>query len=200
MQPHKSTLIYDCEIQRALPPSRGTFDPGILYCKGWSDFATMGIACIAAYDYQNDEYRVFGAGNLDEFQELVNHREQIVGFNSISFDDKLCAANYLKVTTTYDLLVEAWRATGQPLVYTRGVTRAGFRLDDFARYNLNEVKSGNGAQAPIWWQRGQYAKVVDYCLRDVLLLRRLFELGDRLCDPTNGNVLAMHPFLAESAK
>lgn len=194
MQPRKSTLIYDCEIIRAIPQSRGVREPGIAYCEGFHDFGSMGISCIAAYDYWSDEYRVFGEGNFEELAALAAGRTQIVGFNSFSFDDKLCAANNLQVTTTYDLLVEAWRATGQPLTYTKGVTRSGFRLHDMANYNINLWKAGNGAEAPIWWQRGQYAKVMDYCLRDVMLLRRLLELGDRLRDPTTGDPMPMRAF------
>jgi hypothetical protein len=35
-------------------------------------------------------------------------------------------------------------------------------------------KSGTGELAPVLWQQGRHMDVVDYCLRDVMLTRRLF--------------------------
>ena len=175
----QSTLIYDCEIINAIPPRPGVERlHGVNYCAGWGDVANMGIACICAYDYETDLYRVFGEGNLDNFQTLVWNRENVVGFNSLAFDDELCNAEGLEVKTTYDLLVEVWRATGQPLKYTRGVTQPGTSLDELAYRNLGLRKSNSGDLAPVLWQRGHHAAVIDYCLRDVALTRGLLELGE----------------------
>lgn len=189
-----NALIYDCEILRAIPPTKPNKRvPGIEYVEGWHDIQNMGIACICAYDYPTDSYRVFTDGNFGEFTKLVAQREHIIGFNSLSFDDKLCAASMMPVSTTYDLLVEVWRATNQPLAYTPGVTRAGYRLEDLALANLNEGKSGDGATAPVLWQQGRIGQVVDYCLRDVALTRKLFERRSHLVNPADGKELALAP-------
>lgn len=184
-----NALIYDCEIIRAIPHSDKPDLPEIQYCAGWHDINNMGLSCISVYDYQEDAYRVFLADNFEEFQELANNRKHIIGFNSLSFDDRLCRFNGLHINTTYDLLVEVFLASGQPPIYTKGVTRSGYGLDDIALANLGRGKSGNGATAPVLWQEGARGQVIDYCLRDVTLTKKLFDRRGALLDPTTKEVL-----------
>jgi hypothetical protein len=45
------------------------------------------------------------------------------------------------------------------------------------RANIPDLaKSGNGALAPILWQRGQVGEVIDYCLNDVHITHELFKV------------------------
>ena len=37
-----------------------------------------------------------------------------------------------------------------------------------------DMKTGNGAHAPIWYQEGKLGKVIDYCLNDVRVETKLF--------------------------
>lgn len=179
-------LIYDCEIIKAIPPKVAAMRlPDIEYCLGWEDLTGMGISVIGAYDYEEDRYRVFCEDNFDEFQALVEHHDRIVGFNSLKFDNRLCAANGLMVPDekSYDLLVEIWLAAGlgPHFVYP---THIGYGLDACAAANFAEHKTGNGALAPIHWQHGQTGKVIDYCLQDVRLTKRLLDLVLH-----NGNII-----------
>lgn len=54
------------------------------------------------------------------------------------------------------------------------MNNSGYRLDDLAWLNLNTGKTGNGALAPELYQKGQWGKLIDYCLQDVNLTRMLF--------------------------
>lgn len=182
-------LIYDCEIIRCIPS--GEMEEGLDYCKGWDDFEGMGISVIGCWDLKEDIPRVFLADNFQDFQALVDAREHIGGFNSVSFDDNLCRANGLSVETTYDLLCEVRVASGQPPLYTPGLTRGGYSLDALAKANLAISKSGSGDLAPKLWQRGQYGAVIDYCLRDVMLTKRLFQKRDHITDPIDGSPLCL---------
>jgi hypothetical protein len=92
---------------------------------------------------------------------------------------------------TYDLLCEVRAASGQPRQYTPRVTRGGYSLDALAKANLEISKSGRGDLAPKLWQRGEYGAVIDYCLRDVMLTKRLFEKRTHLVDPTDGSSLCL---------
>lgn len=168
----ESVLIYDCEILRAIGAQE---NPAIEYCAGWRDFAGMGVTCVCAWDGADERYRVFKADNLEEFSRLASEREEVVSYNGLSFDDKLMEANGVSVRTTYDLLVECWRAAGLPPVYTPRVTPKGYTLEEVARRTLGRGKSGSGAEAPVLWQRGQRGRVIDYCLNDVQLTRELWE-------------------------
>jgi hypothetical protein len=186
------TLIYDAEIINCIPS--GEINPNLSYCKDWNDYANMGIAVIGtwvSWKLPTRRYQAFTRQELDQFQELVNQAERIVGFNSLSFDDKLLQANGIKITTTFDLLCEIRKASLQPPHYTKGVTRKGYSLDNLAIANLGVGKTGTGELAPVLWQQGRYQDVISYCLNDVKLTKRLYYLflSKRLYDPTNGRKL-----------
>lgn len=180
-------LIYDIEIMKAIPDRNGQRLPGIEYCNGWGDHTNMGVSVICAYDYDTGRYRVFCKDSLAEFASLARASTPIVGFNSVSFDDKVLAANGLVVTTGYDLLVELWKAAGLAPTWG-GSSHAGFGLDAVSKANGFSGKTGNGALAPVQWQRGEVGQVIDYCLEDV---RQTKQVLDRvlsrgwLFDPRN---------------
>lgn len=183
-------LIYDCEIKKAITLKGQPKIEGIEYCEGWRDFQNMGISCIGAYDYRADRYRVFCEDNFADFQVLVNSHDVIIGFNSIAFDNQLCAANGLIVSEekSYDLLVEAWKAAGRGPMFEYP-SHIGFGLDAFCRLAFGHEKSGKGEFAPVDWQRGRIGTVIDYCLNDVKMTKMFFDHIDRtgsIVDPRGG--------------
>ena len=186
-----SAIIYDCEIIKCIPDRGRPNDPRLDYCAGWDDHQNMGISCIGVFDYQSDQLLVFTGETLADFAALVKEREHVIGFNSRFFDDLLCRANGIEVTTTYDILVEVRRATGQPDRYVRGLTRAGYNLDNLVWRNLGASKTGSGELAPRLWQQGKHQEVIDYCKHDVMLTKRLLETWGNLIDPTDESRFAL---------
>lgn len=168
-------IIYDIETIRPVRPR----DPaelidGIEYADNWQDYPAMGIACICAYDTEADRFRVFGPQGIDyspdesdRFAAFAANRT-LVGWNNRRFDDPLLAAHGIDVVESWDLkaaLIEAG-CGGQ----------RGNSLEAFAAANLTGAgKSMTGAMAPVWWQRGRRERVVDYCLQDVNMTRRLLD-------------------------
>jgi hypothetical protein len=216
-------IIYDTEILKAIPPFKKKDRlPDISYCKGWTDFKNMGIACIGAhlsdvgyiifeekevfyYDYDGESFVLlfevsiedspnFSTG-FDFFVEQVNQEksrdEKLIGFNSISFDDKLLKASGYEIDTDIDLLCEVRLSTNQPPFYDPTLTKGGYSLNDLAIANKLGNKSMTGAIAPIEWQKGNKEAVRQYCLRDVYITRELF-LADQLIDPTNKNLIQIN--------
>lgn len=196
-------LIYDIEIEKAIPPK----DPadrldGIQYCDGWSDHANMGIACIGVYDSLAHRYRVYCQDNLADFVGLSSyHRElksPLVGFNNIAFDNAVLAANGIDIPDEccLDLLQKIWLSAGLAPTY-QGGSHNGFGLDACCKANFGLKKSGKGALAPAQWQRGQIGAVIDYCLNDIYLTKRLFHriVGEHsIKDPRNpDNTLRFEP-------
>jgi len=179
----KKTLIYDCEIANCIPDGYYRYG-SYRYCEGWHDFAGMGVAVVGVYTDWDDRYHYFLASELNRFQELVDQADEIVGFNSLSFDDNLMQANNVKIQTTYDLLAEVRVAAGMPPHYVRGVTRAGYSLNELAFRNLGVQKTGQGDEVPKQWQDGKFIEVIDYCLNDVRLLKELYDRRSALLDPT----------------
>ena len=168
-------LIFDIEIIKAIPSRKEPAMPGIEYCGGWDDHANMGISVISAYECDTGRYRVFLEDNFGAFEDLANvYRGRICGFNSINFDDKVCAWNGIHVETTYDLLREVWRGAGLGPEFDAR-THADFGLDRLSQANQLTGKTGHGALAPIQWQQGKRGAVIDYCLEDVRLTATLIE-------------------------
>lgn len=196
-----SAIIYDCEIIKCIHPRDGIRNDGLAYCDGWHDHANMGISVIGAYDYVTGQLKAYIDSEMvpdlpdcsvfGDFEYLANERDHVIGFNSLGFDDQLCKANDIEVSTTYDLLCEVRIATGQPPTYTKGKTRAGYNLDALAKANLGAMKTGHGALAPQLWQQGKYHEVIRYCLNDVWLTKRLFDKRRQLVDPTNGESICL---------
>ncbi len=201
-------LVYDCEIIR-IPSEKKLngnvhfkLDDGFERCAGWRDFKNMGISVIGAYDYVEDRYRVFCSDNFSAFQELVKTRRIIAGFNNIAFDNRLCEVNGIIVPDekSYDLLMEVWRAKGLEDEYDpeQSEKYLGVGLDALAKINLSLGKTGHGSKAPALWQGGSIGSVVDYCLMDVTLTKRLIDLvvsGKTLLDShpeTRGNLLTLN--------
>ncbi|MBY4723994.1 MULTISPECIES: ribonuclease H-like domain-containing protein [Burkholderia] len=183
-----NSLIYDIEIAKAILGRGETRIDGIQYCDGWQDHAGMGISVIGAYDYAEARYRVFCADNFEAFLELCSDRAPLVSFNGIGFDDKVINAELGKdiglmpSSFRYDLLAEIWRAAGLDPTYG-GNSHAGYGLDATCEANFGIRKSGNGAHAPIAWQQGRIGEVIDYCINDIRLTKRLFDHAVVLGEP-----------------
>lgn len=117
-------LFYDCEIAKCIG-----YTHSYKYCEGWHDFENMGIAVIGVYAewklpgqrlraYVNPSRKIAEAlvklpkiekrrywRGFRRFEQLVSEADEIIGFNSISFDDNLCQSNDIDVKTTHDLLL-----------------------------------------------------------------------------------------------
>jgi hypothetical protein len=185
-------LVYDAEIVRCIPQKDEEMCSEFEYCRSWVDFAGMKISTICCYDFLEDSFHVFCEDNFAMFQILVHQREHVIGFNSISFDDKLLSAHGIQIATTYDLQLEIMRAS-------KNKSRKGFSLGKTAEANNLPVKSGSGANAPKLWQRGKIGYVLDYCLNDCALTKKILMrglMGSLVC-PVSGYKLQL-PMLGEN--
>jgi hypothetical protein len=159
-------IIYDVEILRAIPDRRGERQPDIEYCAGFDDFHNMGIACLCGYNYADDSYFVFGKNELGEFEKLVKQTDCVVGYNIFKFDNNLLNAEGVNIPRDlcYDLFHE---------IYLK--TKRFIGLNAMSEANGGKQKTENGALAPIMWQKGEYTRVINYCLNDVRMTKRLVD-------------------------
>jgi hypothetical protein len=177
-------ILYDLEIKHSiLPKKKSEVISGIKYCKDWEDFQNMGISVVCAFDYSSSRLLSYSDdipnldGGLADFQSLVWSSDLVIGYNNIKFDDMVCRATGIDIPVdkSYDILRQIWHASGISNKFNK-LTHSGFGLDAVAKANgVVETKLANGAEAPIWFQRGEYAKLVEYCMRDVLLTKRILD-------------------------
>ena len=178
------TLIYDCEIIKCIPS--GARFSEFEYCGGWDDFKNMGIS-VVGYCW-NGSFSYCLPPNWEKFLKFAEQADQIVGFNSKSFDDNLMKANGVKITTTFDLLEEIRIAAyGSP--HWQDMPKKGYS------YSLGRIgeangfpKTGTGELAPQLWQQGRKEEVIQYCLNDVRITHSLYNLflEGKLKDPNTG--------------
>lgn len=185
-------VVYDCEIIRAIPDKKVPNARDVQYCGGWGDYAGMGISVIAAVDVEAHVPRVFFEDNLSAFAEW-SRGALLVGHSNDGFDDHLLRAHGLFTAAgSYDLLCKLRKAVGEPERFTPGRTKAGRKVNDCARVNLNGMqKSDDGGNAPRLWQEGKHAEVVDYCLRDVTIEYQLFLRRGAFVDPVTGRIVQL---------
>lgn len=193
-------VIYDIEIVKAIPDRKQIPDPHVLYCDGWHDHENMGISVVGAYDYNEDRYRVFFEDNKEEFNSLIKNSDLLITFNGLSFDNKVIESNWFPVpddTDHYDILVETWAAHGLSSTFNYK-THGGFSLDTLSEVNFGQKKTGNGALAPVHWQKNRRGTVVDYCLQDIRLTKLLFDrivkFGNLISPKTSKLVNLRNPY------
>jgi len=184
-------LVYDLEIEKAILAKGEKKIEGIEYCKGWGDHKGMGMSVLVVYDYVERQYRIFMRDNIEEFARLVASREYIIGFNHERFDNKVIEAVFgitIPKEKNFDIMRAVWAAVSDAKGVSEHKMHKGYGLDPLSIANLGLKKNGNGAHAPIWWQRGKIGLTTDYCLQDVNLTRRLLDLimnAPSIIDPVN---------------
>jgi hypothetical protein len=193
-------VIYDAEIKKGIVRRGEEKLPGIEYCDGWRDYKNMGVSVVCAYSYDDDRYRIFCADNFDEMVELFASADIIAGFNNEAFDDELLKVAVLGfddiVTRRYDLLREIWRAAGLKDTWGSPSTHGGFGLAAMCEANYGYTKSGHGADAPVDWQRGKIGSVIDYCMWDIGLTKKLMDAAlasESIINPKGGTLLLRNP-------
>lgn len=202
-------LVYDLEIKRCIPDRGQVHSGNIEYCTGWKDYTGMGISVACAsldgimYTFVDDELcrpeyaNMRIDGNLVDFGHLLAKAGYVVGFNNHSFDNNLMAAHHLPVARekSYDIYVEVIDAAGlsnAPYSY-----RKGYKLDDIARANEIEGKTGSGGvMAPVLYQTGRMQELHAYCQHDVQMTVQVLErimAGTLICPRSRNPLMVKTP-------
>jgi hypothetical protein len=182
-------IVLDIEIQR-LPGQDGLT---------WEDTDKLGVSCAVVYEFASDRYRVYGPGDVQALRQRILEAERVTGWNSWKFDLPViwgcCKSGWPPFSVALadlsrsfsgkdflarqnDLLRRIWQAQGLDADVFRGKTHGGWGLDAVARGTLGQGKSGHGQEAPSWFQEGNWARLLTYCLDDVRLTRDLSAFVD----------------------
>lgn len=134
-----------------------------------NDPKKLKVSVVGIYEYATNQYQAFREEEFAKLFPLLEKAALIVGFNINKFDLPVLSPYYLgKISQfhTLDILDEVEK-------------NLGFRvaLDDLARATLDIKKSGHGFMAIDYFRRGEWEKLINYCLEDVRITRELYEYG-----------------------
>ncbi len=158
------TLVFDIETSNFFT------DPDV----GWNNFAALKLSAVGIYSYAEDKYFCFLENELERAAEIFRRAETLVGFSSNHFDIPVLN-NYLAKLPAgglnlfhknrVDLLDEIELVTGRRI-----------SLNRLAEANLGEGKAGQAADAGRLYNEGRFEELKTYCLKDVELTKRLYDL------------------------
>lgn len=169
-------IILDVEIEKGILMPHESPREGIEYCKGWRDFAGMGVSTACTLDLKSGLSRTFDKERLNELDDYLAGKET-GGFNTKRFDIPLLkyhGVTRIDIDQHYDALEKIWlKLKLDPDQFDE--LHKGWGLDAVMRETFGLSKTGHGAMAPVWWQQGKHSKVIDYCLNDVWLEGKLIK-------------------------
>lgn len=135
--------------------------------RGHIDVNEQELTVVAIHDSETGEYSSFFKEDLPRLWPILERADQLIGFNSDTFDIPLLNRYYpgdLSHIRSLDLLSEVQKVLGRRI-----------RLQSLAEATLGKGKKGDGLKAGEWWKEGKKDKVAEYCIEDVRLTRELYE-------------------------
>lgn len=161
-------IVVDVEIQKTIEETSG----------GWDATNLLGVACAVVYEFSTDAFRVYGPDDVERLRDRLLAADRVSGYNIWKFDYPVIwglpgrERKMEMLPKTDDLLRRIWQAQGlNPETFSR--FHGGTSLDVIAVATIGQAKTGFGGDAPKWFQAGQWAKLVDYCINDVKMERDL---------------------------
>jgi DEAD/DEAH box helicase domain-containing protein len=133
---------------------------------GWQNKHLMRLSVAVLLDTSTEELQVYRENEVAALIQHLRRLDLVVGFNIASFDYEVLKAYSpfdFSTLPTLDILKEIH-------------AQLGFRLslDHLAEKTLGRRKESDGVQAVQWFREGCWEPLIDYCKKDVILTRDLF--------------------------
>lgn len=154
-------VVFDVETKKAFDEVGGYYPE------------KLGVSISGVY-YRDDEQKIewlrgFREPEFPEMFKLFETADRIVGFNTINFDMPALSPYYvgdLLKLPNLDIMVEIEKQVGHRIA-----------LDAVAKETLGEQKIGHGLDAIRYFHDGDWESLEKYCLQDVIVTRKLYDLG-----------------------
>jgi uncharacterized protein YprB with RNaseH-like and TPR domain len=145
---------------------------------GWdSPPAEFGITTLVLWPSATGRPHIFDENTLSDAAELLSSADCILSFNGVKFDLPIIEGimgEKVQIREHLDLLQLIWAATGE-----YGSHKGGYKLTECCERSLGIAKNGDGALAPALAEQGRWCELIDYCLHDVYLTRKLFKYAQK---------------------
>jgi hypothetical protein len=179
------TLVYDIEIARTVESTK----------KGWASPKDLCFASAVAYSYDKDRYYFFlHLSGLTQLIALLN-KNKVATFNGIRFDSKVILGNKRIIKNNgkkagvfiagkgviweeYDLFVQCLKFVHKcknDMEACKKMSPGGMKLDDICKATIGMKKTGNGADAPILYQKRLFDDLLEYNFNDVRITKKLYD-------------------------
>lgn len=135
--------------------------------RGHVDVTEQELTVVGIHDSETGAYTAYFKEDLPKLWPIIERADQLIGFNSDTFDIPLLNRYYpgdLTTLRSLDLLSEVQKVLGRRI-----------RLQSLVEATLGKSKKGDGLKAQDWWREGKREKVAEYCLEDVRLTRALYD-------------------------
>lgn len=159
------TLVFDIETSNFFT------DPEV----GRDNYEALKISVVGVYSYNQDKYFCYEESEMDKLAELFMGDVRIVGFSSNRYDIPVLNLYFKKLKERDQL--NLWEKERVDLLQEVELATGGrVSLSRLAEANLGEKKTGHGSEAIGLFKEGRIEELKTYCLKDVELTKRLYDL------------------------
>ncbi len=160
------TLVFDIETQNFFT------DPGV----GWNNYAALKISVVGVYSYKKDKYFCFEEHEMEPLAELFRESRRIIGFSMNHYDIPVLTNYFQAHPATRD--VDLWKKERVDLLdEVELFLGKRISLSKLAEANLGVGKDHYGSEAIAFYKNGEMDRLKEYCLKDVELTKKLFDLS-----------------------
>ena len=158
------TLVFDIETQNFFT------DPDV----GWDNFSALKISVVGVYSYLDNAYSVYEEHEMEKLAELFRGARRIVGFSMNRYDVPVLNNYFQKLGAGAPNLWEKERVDLLEEIEMAAKQRVS--LSRLAEMNLGMKKDRHGSEAIGLYREGKIAELKEYCLKDVELTKKLYDL------------------------